>query len=202
MNYHAILKSPSILMVSMAMKSSYFGCPVKAEKTATSWGRHRSTGSLRPEFRPAAVRKPHGRESESGGWHSPHGPTGYPSTPLPSGTDGQRVTRSTRKGKVAFGGVGPSDPTREQPHDFSLGGCQKRQRPFSRTNSETHPARAARRPPRTVGPRREGPSVLRAAQNPATSSRPCRHPYRRGRHRARRRGRPRPRQRSRGRRQR
>ena len=66
---------------------------------------------------PARVRLRH--EAQSGGWHCPHGPSGYPSTPLPRGTDGLRANRSTREGNLASGGVGPPGPTREETSAFT-----------------------------------------------------------------------------------
>ena len=67
---------------------------------------------------PARVRL--GRESQSGGWHRPHGPSRYPSTPLPHGTDGLRANWSTCTENLASGGAGAPDPTREETSAFTL----------------------------------------------------------------------------------
>jgi len=66
-------------------------------------------------------------EAQSGGWHCPHGPSGYSSTPLQSGTDGLRANRSTRKENLASGGVGLPDPTREETSAFAEEDVMSRQ---------------------------------------------------------------------------
>jgi len=59
------------------------------------------------------------RKAQSGGWHRPHGPSRYPSTPLPSGTDGLRANRSTREGNLATVGVGSPGPKRVETAPFT-----------------------------------------------------------------------------------
>ena len=72
--------------------------------------RHQKREPARVRFR---------REAQSGEWHRPHGPSGYPSTPLPRGTDGLRANRSTHEGNLATVGVEPADPKRVETSAFT-----------------------------------------------------------------------------------